>query len=158
MKKCKNCNKEIITTRSNQKFCSKECLKEFYIKQGKIKTCNSYAICKHCGGKFKQRTSNMLYCSPKCNQEHRRSKLIHYRQWLVLVEYCKERDNYKCVRCNDVENLLVHHVLPISLGGNNEYSNLITLCNPCHKKAHDIINNLLKEKKPIKYLYEFLHN
>lgn len=33
--------------------------------------------------------------------------------------------------------LHVHHVLPISRGGTNAHSNLITLCHPCHRKTHE---------------------
>ena len=30
----------------------------------------------------------------------------------------------------------VHHVLPVSMGGTNDDSNLMSLCRSCHNKAH----------------------
>lgn len=48
------------------------------------------------------------------------------------------RDGGSCLRCG-LENqtrLEVHHILPVSLGGTNEDSNLATLCSHCHEAAH----------------------
>ncbi len=53
-----------------------------------------------------------------------------------------ERDGNKCQECGSVlEPSLVdiHHILPISRGGSNELSNLITLCRNCHYSIADKI-------------------
>jgi hypothetical protein len=41
-----------------------------------------------------------------------------------------------CVACGSLEDLNHHHLVPRSLGGTEEESNLITLCESCHAKAH----------------------
>jgi 5-methylcytosine-specific restriction endonuclease McrA len=47
-----------------------------------------------------------------------------------------ERDNWQCQLCGSRMNLQVHHrKFRSQLGDDSEY-NLITLCHPCHARAH----------------------
>lgn len=46
-----------------------------------------------------------------------------------------ERDG-ECRRCRCSEQLRVHHIVPIALGGESEPENLVTLCEECHQDAH----------------------
>ncbi len=39
-----------------------------------------------------------------------------------------------CGKCGCKENLQLHHIIPITLGGNNDDVNLIILCDNCHRK------------------------
>lgn len=48
----------------------------------------------------------------------------------------KKRDGNRCVRCGATDRLQVHHVIPVSAGGSHDDSNLVTLCNNCHREAH----------------------
>ena len=70
-----------------------------------------------------------------------------------IKSYIRKRDNYTCQRCNkhikDLNNikLQVHHIKPKSQGGINVSSNLITLCEHCHKQVHEY----LKQNKKIKF-------
>jgi hypothetical protein len=52
--------------------------------------------------------------------------------------YVLSRDEYKCQKCK-VKNvkLHIHHIVFKSRGGTNTPSNLITLCEACHKKLHE---------------------
>lgn len=43
-----------------------------------------------------------------------------------------------CVACGTVGNLNQHHLIPRSLGGSDDESNLLTLCGSCHAKAHQV--------------------
>jgi len=43
-----------------------------------------------------------------------------------------------CVACNSKDNLHQHHLVPRVLGGSDSQENLITLCEPCHVKLHDL--------------------
>lgn len=50
----------------------------------------------------------------------------------------KEKLGVKCIYCghsgeNEIE---YHHIVPVSQGGDNRLSNIVPLCNECHKKAH----------------------
>ena len=49
----------------------------------------------------------------------------------VLAAY-----DYRCANCRDTDSLEIHHVVPLSLGGTNEITNLVPLCHRCHKTAH----------------------
>ena len=49
-----------------------------------------------------------------------------------------ERDEYKCVKCNNISNLQCHHIYPVSINPleSADINNCITLCDKCHKEAH----------------------
>lgn len=43
-----------------------------------------------------------------------------------------KRDNYRCQNCGSKNDLEVHHIIPISKGGDKSDENLCTLCFDCH--------------------------
>ncbi|RDL48402.1 ATP-dependent DNA helicase RecQ [Ensifer sp. M14] len=61
------------------------------------------------------------------------------RNWEDTRRLVLARDEYKCVSCaakvksRDAD---VHHLLPKSMGGSDELSNLVTLCDGCHAAHH----------------------
>ena len=57
-------------------------------------------------------------------------------KWGDIRQIVLERDEYRCANCQSTENLHVHHIVPLSLGGSNELSNLKTLCKNCHTRLH----------------------
>lgn len=69
--------------------------------------------------------------------------------------YILTRDNYTCQCCKGKHKdskLEVHHIVYRSQGGSDEESNLITLCETCHKKLHkgelrDFESKLVGKKK-----------
>lgn len=42
------------------------------------------------------------------------------------------RDGHACVYCTTHERLTLDHVKPVSKGGTNEHTNLVTACLPCN--------------------------
>lgn len=42
----------------------------------------------------------------------------------------------KCANCHSENNLQVHHIVPLAVGGTNNQSNFVTLCGDCHGKIH----------------------
>jgi 5-methylcytosine-specific restriction endonuclease McrA len=57
-----------------------------------------------------------------------------------LRDMCFERDKYECQICGEKKDLRCHHIDPII---NNpiesaDLDNVITLCNNCHKKSHQL--------------------
>jgi len=42
-----------------------------------------------------------------------------------------------CVNCGEKDNIEYHHIVPLHLGGTNRMSNIVPLCNRCHKAAHN---------------------
>src|ERR1700676_412423 len=61
--------------------------------------------------------------------------------WWELNKAVRKRDGNKCQaivfgqRCGKPGDD-VHHIVPLSRGGANTQSNLITLCEDCHSKRH----------------------
>ena len=66
----------------------------------------------------------------------------------ILLEF-----NNKCVACNlEIKEILeVHHLLPVSMGGNNELYNLAVLCPNCHRILHLWLDQKGGDKKVNKY-------
>ena len=64
-------------------------------------------------------------------------------RWQRLRKKILKRDGYSCVECSTsrkdvgIECLHVHHILPRSDGGEDDVSNLITLCEECHRNRHN---------------------
>ena len=61
------------------------------------------------------------------------------KNWETIRTSVLERDNYQCQEsdgyCTAV--LHVHHILPLTKGGTNEFNNLITLCLYHHSLKHE---------------------
>ena len=58
------------------------------------------------------------------------------RNTSLAIRY-KEKHS-KCVNCGceDFNMLMVHHIVPLSNGGLDVESNMVTLCAECHNRAH----------------------
>ncbi len=54
-----------------------------------------------------------------------------------LCQQVLDRDGHCCQNCGLPADH-AHHVVPLSLGGNNIASNMISLCDDCHGKVHGI--------------------
>jgi len=93
---------------------------------------------------------NNFYCSKECKdscaifgkqlyQEDHPQKLEEIRDpiWSKMV---KERANFECEKCGNVNNLVAHHTKPVK--GNeilaNDIDNGICVCENCHKEMHQI--------------------
>lgn len=56
-----------------------------------------------------------------------------------------EKDNYTCQKCGSKKDIHIHHIDWNE--NNNDFENLIVLCNSCHRKLHSFIP--LKYRKTI---------
>lgn len=65
--------------------------------------------------------------------------------WGKVRESVFSRDHNCCVECGTVENLTVHHKLPLSLGGDNSLENLTLLCDSCHSEKHNLPKSFIAE-------------
>ena len=54
-------------------------------------------------------------------------------RWMVFAG-----DNYQCIDCGSVIDLIIDHIQPVSSGGSNDPSNLQTLCRSCNSVKSDI--------------------
>lgn len=57
-------------------------------------------------------------------------------EWFSTRQKVFDRDDNECLNCETTSNLCVHHIVPLSEGGNKKMSNLVTLCRECHRRAH----------------------
>ena len=62
----------------------------------------------------------------------------------VFYNEVYNRNNGCCINCGisqSIEEMEFHHVIPLSIGGNDVASNIVCLCSKCHKLLHGISNN-----------------
>jgi hypothetical protein len=66
--------------------------------------------------------------------------------WDERREAVRHRDDGRCRRCGRPatwrETVHTHHLTPLSEGGHNDLSNLVTLCGPCHALCHPDVDEL----------------
>ncbi len=66
----------------------------------------------------------------------------HYLQsdyWQKVRSDILNREGYKCGNCHQNKELHIHHKDNCPRYGEEEYSNLVALCEDCHKEAHAIL-------------------
>jgi 5-methylcytosine-specific restriction enzyme A len=59
-------------------------------------------------------------------------------------KYVFQRDKYQCQSCGKTTletNLTIDHIIPLSRGGQNDISNLQTLCFICNQQKTDKIDH-----------------
>lgn len=70
-------------------------------------------------------------------------------QWQAVRQKVLRRDNFRCVSCGvELRSVEadIHHLLPRSIGGTNELSNLVTLCDGCHAAHHPTLQGGLARR------------
>lgn len=59
-----------------------------------------------------------------------------------------------CCNCqNDAKNeITFHHIIPVAIGGTDNFTNIVPLCTECHKKLHNILgkNEIISHSELIK--------
>lgn len=79
---------------------------------------------------------------------HATTKTIEYKK--TRTEQLRLRaemiDRSRCGRCGATENLEIHRIFPVSLGGTNDKRNMMILCKDCHRLQTDYFRELKKEK------------
>ena len=160
---CAVCPREFLPTERDQKVCSrfdcdgkwKKIEKERKLRRKRKKETK---ICPKCGCEF-EKFGNQATCgSDTCKKEHeekrksaswRRGK--HTRRVkleqsggtvkMPIVDWIQEQAG-RCARCQlSIEDIEyhVHHIKPVSLGGDNSRGNLEALCVPCHHEVHRVM-------------------
>lgn len=86
---------------------------------------------------FSYRAYRQTYHELLAQQGLRSSKRIG-RKKLLEVYRLGGKPVDRCQLCNEQGLTLdIHHIVPLSEGGNNEFSNLQLLCPNCHRREHD---------------------
>jgi ATP-dependent DNA helicase RecQ len=69
--------------------------------------------------------------------------------WRAVRQRALERDEFRCVSCRTPVRSAeadIHHLLPRSMGGDDELSNLVTLCDGCHAAHHPTLQGGLARR------------
>ena len=71
---------------------------------------------------------------------YRRPDSRYPLNWNKLRYYIFKRDRYICQICGrgPLRHPVCHHLRPVGVGGSHHSNNLITVCNSCHKRIHNI--------------------
>jgi ATP-dependent DNA helicase RecQ len=98
--------------------------------------------CHHCGQSMviDAAGANLPITCPKCSQNLTvPGQPPQTLTWQEIRQVVLARDNNRCVSCGEIcqrGEADVHHLVPRSLGGSDEASNLVTLCDGCHGAHH----------------------
>ena len=66
-------------------------------------------------------------------------KYLLSSEWKSIAKKIRKRDEFKCTKCNSSESLQVHHTSYDNIfNERNHLEDLILLCDCCHKKEHNI--------------------
>ena len=66
---------------------------------------------------------------------------LPWKEWNIKRQLVFKRDNYTCQYCGKKTHLLeCDHKIPLSEGGTNELSNLITACRTCNRAKSNKID------------------
>ena len=106
---CIKCGMHIPETSKSNKYCSYRC-SVLYLKS-----------------QYRKRKREEIN---KYNLEHRRLG-YGYKPGLIGAKNIKSIRK-ECLRCGASENLEIHHVKPLMMGGDNRVGNIIVLCRKCH--------------------------
>ena len=85
------------------------------------------------------------------NNDYYTKKYIDYltsNEWKLKAQERQRIDGYKCQLCGSPKEdsiLQVHHFTYKNLYREDIYKDLVTVCKPCHKKLHNMMNRITNE-------------
>ncbi|HSO59143.1 MAG TPA: HNH endonuclease [Paenisporosarcina sp.] len=167
---------EVIMSRMNAKYCSKKCLGKANGKRAKVILSKKITVlCSFCDKPFIKKPSGIRplnFCTTTCmGSYYSENKLfsgelsgtwnggkeLYYgSNWQSQRRNARKRDSYICQKCGIDEvrygqQLSVHHIKPFAKCSDfkeaNALSNLICVCEPCHRKIHSGENHPSKFSK-----------
>ena len=140
---CLYCKKEFIAELSNlkrghAKFCSKSCSCSYQNENRKL----IKKKCEVCGKAFQTKCSHAKHCSRSCGNRKSKATIKAARsqgkyRYHLSAEIYKEFGDLKCFYCGwKKDKCDIHHIVPRSKGGTDEYKNLTIACPNCHRLIH----------------------
>lgn len=170
---------EVIKSRKDAKYCGRNCLGTANGRRAKEKLSKQVMVsCSCCETTFNKKPSvvkPLNFCTIECmgiyySQNELFSgensgtwgggKISYYGpNWLAQRRAARKRDEHTCQRCRIKEieygqELSVHHIIPFSTIDDykiaNELSNLVSVCEPCHRIIHSGENHPSKFKRKLK--------
>ena len=114
--------------------------------------------CKYCGKKIENKRRKS-YCSDECSRDFN-GITVWGRGRGAYAMRILYRDKFTCQDCGEIHafkneygiylpvddgKLDIHHIVPVSMGGGDEPSNLITLCHDCHMHRHKLLKENMED-------------
>lgn len=152
--------------RTKNIYCSAECMSHAFMGRKSVRDTRIKIKCVQCKKYITRpiwhiKQSGNAFCDMTCFGNYKSEKwvgkdnpawmggkfLYYGENWVGQQKKVRQRDNHKCRCCgideaNTRRNLDVHHIIPFRLFKNkkiaNRLSNLISLCERCHKIAEKI--------------------
>lgn len=69
-------------------------------------------------------------------QEQGYKEKRYEHSWRRTNGFYAEHLGTKCINCGSEEDIAYHHIVPLSVGGTNNLSNIVPVCERCHKAIH----------------------
>ena len=109
-------------------------------------------ICRWCGTSL---VFNDSFCSELCKTtfyswletEHAAIRGKRPQYWNMIRRNALVRSGNRCEACHSEKNLSVHHIVPLSEGGDSTLHNLQVLCQTCHARIHGRKGQKVTRKK-----------
>lgn len=158
---CEVCGKEFVIHKTQVdlgggRFCSRSCSCSGVPRRKQVRT---RAVCWTCGKEFVRHScavnrnkTDKSFCCPECwykynhGENHaewtgtatERQAFSGSTEWRKVVKLVKARDNNQCQRCKTKRRPLhVHHIVSFAVKElRTDPSNLILLCEKCHRWVH----------------------
>ncbi|WML68368.1 MAG: hypothetical protein METHP_01985 [Methanoregula sp. SKADARSKE-2] len=118
--------------------------------KGVVSKPHYFPLCEHCGSQITG-ASRSRFCCDECRALHWK-RICKTIRWEIL-----ERDQFTCRRCGGrfrVSKLEIHHIMPVSEGGDSRPENLITVCVECHKKERSGAARAMRQHIPLNNFIE----
>ena len=77
-------------------------------------------------------------------KKNKRRKKLYTENWDSIRHRVYLRDGFRCVMCNKKGKINAHHIIPVAVSHDNSMSNLITVCDRCHKKLETVGYKILE--------------
>jgi len=86
---------------------------------------------------FRARKANLERAIFQDNAPRKTVERCDAETWDTIRKWVIRRDEFQCQGCTVGCTVMnVHHIIPVSSGGSDDPSNLITLCEDCHSQIH----------------------
>jgi len=70
--------------------------------------------------------------------QSKRRKEYYTEDWNIIRRRVYIRDSNRCVLCGKKGKLNAHHIIPVKISKDNSMSNLVTVCDVCHRRLEAI--------------------
>ena len=99
------------------------------------------------------------FCSEQCRSkffnwletEHAAMRGKRPTYWNMIRQNALDRGGNRCHICNDDKDLSVHHIIPLSEGGDSTAQNLRVLCHKCHCRIHGRKGHKTDKKRKVRF-------